>query len=251
MRDPKYNDERLSWRFYNSICNARDERIEDLNSEDLDTESILQLAEFQAGLLFNGIKDVVSTQSVRRMKNTLSHIVADTDSNERLSTSLAAMEVLDELAGSYVVEMQATAEERMLKVMVLAQEHLVGYPASHFLRMVSQAFMFGRDEECVILCRSVLEAVFQDAVSDRLCDEHPREKNIGRRNYGLADRLHAAAAAGLISSPAHPLAKKVKNRANDVLHSGRSHKPQISESEAWELLKATVMIVTHLSKNVS
>ena len=87
----------------------------------------------------------------------------------------------------------------------LAKQATVCEPARRFLGHVSRCYLWGFDTECVILCRSALDAAFREAITDSDCDS-------------LSKRIVAAEKKGLISGVIRRRAFDMKERGNKTVH---------------------------------
>lgn len=93
-------------------------------------------------------------------------------------------------------------------------------PCQQFLALVSRCYIYDLIPECIVMCRSAMEAAFRELVPDTLCRTTLKRGTDG--NYRLADRI--AAAFGTKDSPlcGHPelykAAQEVQVRGNNTVH---------------------------------
>lgn len=152
------------------------------------------------------------------------------------------------------LKMLSVSRSRFLDLMLLLKDRRPCYRSRAFLKRVARCYLFGFDGECVILCRSVLDREFDDAVigDDQLSEwwkwyvttpQGIRSKD-KRPPYGvLWARIAAAEFAGLISPEDRNEADSVRDRGNDAVHK----KPD--SGDAWEAIRQTVQVVDALEKS--
>ena len=78
-------------------------------------------------------------------------------------------------------------------------------PTLQYLHRVSRCFVWRFDTECVILCRSVLDTAFREAVPEG-------------QDLGLSKRIRVARQIGLISKDLEKTAFKVMTRGDKAVH---------------------------------
>lgn len=90
-------------------------------------------------------------------------------------------------------------------------------PASSlkFLRLVGRCFISGFSEECVVLCRSVLDTAFREQVSEEMLARRRHQQE--GREPGLLQRIEAAC-PDLIDDEIRKLAVQVKDRGDKAVH---------------------------------
>jgi hypothetical protein len=240
MNHMHYNPNRLSERFASAIEGLTDERLHGANRLD---DEMAQVAEEQAKMLLQGASDIVSGKSVRRAQSLLKNLIDQSERAEANARVEAVTMHVDELLGEEVVTMQAVAEDRLLRLLLLGAQQRVGWEASELLREVSKCYLFGFDRQCTILCRSVLEAALGDACPDQIC-----RTALGKVGpFRLCDRIGAATLLGKLPDNLDRLADFVRKTANRMLHArsrGRALKPQETE----KVLLATIQVVAVLAK---
>ncbi len=137
-------------------------------------------------------------------------------------TVVALSEALQYCLGRDAVEMAATAEQRIWRLLLLTQQLQPSKRAAAFLRRVSRCYMYGFDAECAVMCRSVLQAAFDAEISDEKCQVIlGRAKGAKRTNsspFDLADRIAVARKLGRISDAAAIKAAAIRAAGNVVIH---------------------------------
>ena len=161
--------------------------------------------------------------------------------------------VIDEQLGQIVVSMQASAESRFMKLVLMGKKVLIDSRTADYLRRVTQCYLVGLDEQCVIMCRSVLEAAFLQAVPDRVCEETPEvrkppPRGRDRPEYSLVDRMRAASAKGIADDGTLKLARFVKNVANDLIHPEREMRHKLDEGAMDMIVMETIQVIQTLSE---
>ncbi len=253
MKGKTYNDGRLSEAFYNAVANSRDSRIENLSGMELDVSEIMDRSKRLARAILNGANDLVSDSSVARAQEEIESMFSDkatTENNEVLATHVG--QVIDEQMGYSIVSMQASAESRFIKLVLLGQKVLIDKQTSEYLRHVTFCYLIGLDEQCIIMCRSALEAAFLQAIPDFMCEEVPevRKKplpNKEKPEYSLNDRIKTASAKNITTEYILKLARFVKNIANDLIHPNRKMQRELDEKVMDMIVKETVEVISALS----
>jgi hypothetical protein len=88
--------------------------------------------------------------------------------------------------------------------------------AAKFLQRVSRCYVYGFDTECVVMCRSVLDAEFESEISADDCISA-----LGgnfRNRYNLDDRISAAGKLNRVSFEACEHAHDVRRTGNNAVH---------------------------------
>ena len=248
MAAPSYNENRLSEAFRNAVANSRDERIQDFYGSDIEPSGIIERSEQAAKILLYGARDVVSGKSVEQAQQELDDLLALHDAPENEILQKHVEQAMDEEVGRSLVTMQATAEERMWKLILMGKQAIIDSRTSEYLKHVSRCYLLGLDEQCVIMCRSALEAAFLDAIPDSVCSRYVRKEPPPGRDapeYTLRDRITAAEAQRTTTLGICKLARFVKNVANDFIHPEREDRRDLDEEfmalfvmEAIEVVQA-------------
>jgi len=139
------------------------------------------------------------------------------DTNPPWSTRLGYLceQLFLELLGQ-AVGMCEKGTRRLLDLSMMTIVAAPAKPTADFLRRVSRCYLWGFDPECIILCRSVLDTAFREAVSDERC-----ESALGLPKgceFSLSNRIEVAYKKGLISRRARQAAHRVKHRGNKAVH---------------------------------
>jgi len=109
-----------------------------------------------------------------------------------------------------------------------------------FLGRLSRCYIWGFDPECIILCRAVIDTVFQDRVAYEICKKHCREPLRG--GFSLNDRIYAALKEGIIDEDIEKKARTVKKRGNQAVHR------QPSVTNVWGIICDTVAILERITQ---
>jgi hypothetical protein len=93
-------------------------------------------------------------------------------------------------------------------------------PCQQFLALVGRCYVYDLVPECVVMCRSAMEAAFRDLMRDPVCWNVLKRKP--DTSLTLADRIAAAFStreSPLFGMPElHKAAQEVQNRGNKVVH---------------------------------
>jgi len=252
MGDKPYNEGRLSEAFHNAIGNSRDGRIEDFYGTELDGAGIMDHSEDLARVIVHGANDLLSDESVARAQEAIDLLFVSPETAEEALLEAHIMRVVDEQIGHLIVSMQASAESRFVKLVFHGKKALIDSRTADYLRRVSQCYLVGLDEQCVIMCRSSLEAAFLQSVPDHVCEEVPAVQKQPRPGhdkpeYSLDDRMKAAKAKGIADDGTLRVARFVKNFANDLVHPDREIRSKLDEKTVDMILMGTIDVIRTLS----
>ncbi len=89
--------------------------------------------------------------------------------------------------------------------------------SSLYLRRVASCYMLGLDPECLVMCRAVLDAAFQEKISEELVRRSLPEAEV-RRGIDLLARIRAAKTAGVIRPEIADVAHRIRRAGNNVVH---------------------------------
>ena len=123
------------------------------------------------------------------------------------------------------------ATDRARQLLELAFESSLSPVAQAYLARVARCFTWGYEAESLILCRSVLEQVLEETITnpdvfnayDWKPDCFPAQRREELRRHGavaikISDRIHAAQALGRLSPADAAAAKTIRDRGNKALH---------------------------------
>jgi hypothetical protein len=119
--------------------------------------------------------------------------------------------------------------ERCLSLTETVWEKTPGERPLRFLRRLTRCYVAGFFPECVMLCRSVVEA----AIDERLGD--------GDRPSRLREKLDLAVQRGLLSDGGRQTASTVRQRGNTAVH----HDPTVTVA-AWDTILLTLTVLEEL-----
>jgi hypothetical protein len=135
-----------------------------------------------------------------------------------------------ELAQNMIWELES-ATDRARALLELVVEIQVPSVAQAYLARVARCFTWGYTAECLILCRSVLEHVLEEAVPNTDVfsvytwrpEAFPEERRRILREQGavaatIGDRINAARAIGRISDGDATAARTIRDRGNKAVH---------------------------------
>jgi hypothetical protein len=132
------------------------------------------------------------------------------------------------------------AATRTLQLFTLLLQLPPPTPIQSFLVRLSRCYVLGLDPECVILCRSVLDRAFSEAVPEELC-----EKYMGcikeRREHSLDDTIWVARKEGLVTEAVAEAANRVRIRGNKAVH----YQPDITK-DVWSTMCDTFYVLSAL-----
>lgn len=105
---------------------------------------------------------------------------------------------------------------RALDVYLLTLRERPSQAVQQFLARLGRCYIWGFEPECVMLCRSVIDNAFIEAVDDAMCERHPRKN--GRAGFTLADRIRVAFEETIIDSRTRDIADQIRLRGNHAVH---------------------------------
>jgi len=242
----QFNEGRLSEAFHNALENSRYHREVDLYKVDFDVDAFTARAESLTRILFSGAKDFISGGSTAYAREALSHLFEETDDDTLRRHVTRAM---DESVGQHIVAMQAVAEERWHDLILMSEGASVGPPLMGYLHRAAECYLYGLDEHCVIMCRSVLEAAFMNAIPkgvfrEWVADEEPRD-----RGYTLNNLIVQAEKHGLINPGTALVAHEVRDAANKLIHADRTVTESLDRTQLRSILMKTASVVKTLADN--
>ena len=108
--------------------------------------------------------------------------------------------------------------QRVVDLLAVLLEDQPSGRAAAYLQRVARCYIEGLDPECLVMCRAVLDSVFEEAVSTAdVKGILPSERIKG--SVQLAHRIEAAERLGRINKSVAQLAKTIKDAGNDAIHS--------------------------------
>ena len=197
-------------------------RRESLGALGLEAAEQLTTLVRTAESLIRGAGDLASDHS-QPLHEAVAGLNDGNDPQHRSDPAVVTLsEALQYCLGRDAVEMVATAEQRIWRLLLLTQQFQPSKRAAAFLRRVSRCYVYGFDPECAVMCRSVLQAAFDAEISDEDCQQVlGRAKGIKRTNsspFDLADRVAVARKKGRISDSSTTKAAAIRAAGNVVIH---------------------------------
>lgn len=244
MEQKHYNENRLSQDFHEVLKSREHERYHEFpNSGQRD--EVYQVADSLIKAILDGSTDIISNVSVQDAKRAWRDLVKAPDDH----VLRVAWELLDEKLGTRTIIAQKMAEERFFHLLAWCSDGNVSPLTKHYLHRAAECYLYGFDEQCVIMCRSSLEAAFSNAVPDKTCEDSPRlkQKYKGRNqhDFTLKDRIEVAKDTNTCTQNVYDYANWIRNTANDVVHKGRN---AIKEEELRNIVMKTIVCVSELEK---
>jgi hypothetical protein len=111
----------------------------------------------------------------------------------------------------------------------------LGERATAYMQRATRCFLAGLDEECIIMCGSVMEAAYADRFDDLLMMEHNkgRKQKNGEWVFGAKEYELVATLSGTLSTESAKLAERLRESRNDLIHN--THKSDMKAYEALEI----------------
>lgn len=216
---------------------------------DLDAQVQLKDLEKTARVLMNGAGVLASVDSVP-LDEALAALVEGNDpDHEHVPMVVPLTEAVQHQLGQEVVAMAERAEARIWRLLLMAQTMKPAWRVAEFLRRVSRCYVYGFDPECIVMCRSALDAEFESAIPNELCVRHLGDPRRSRRNgdivFDLCDRTAVARKLGHICEESADWAAKIRIAANSIVHK----KPAVNV-DAFDAIEQTMNILRELSESL-
>lgn len=93
--------------------------------------------------------------------------------------------------------------------------------ARNFLKRLARCYLFGFDNECIIMCRTILDVEFEAEISSDDCIGKRETNKFNRNNqplFDLYDRIFVAKELGRIDEITYKLADDVRKQGNNAVH---------------------------------
>jgi hypothetical protein len=245
MREPKYNKNRLSQYFYGAWKSREDDRIHAFK-DDNKRDEVNQIAELFVNDIINGATDIISSLSGEKTRDAFKYLINESQSERDNDITWVVSELLDDYLGIRTIEAQATAENRLYHLIAWCAEGKVSLMTKDYLHRAAECYLYGFDEQFIIMCRSALEAAFLNAVPDNLCKKYFRKKN--NEDYTLWQRIEVGSKENLYENQIVKYARYIKNVANDLLHPEKGRKFPITEKRVLDIMMKTIICVCELEK---
>ncbi len=217
----------------------------DLNFKELDWSEITQSAKRIADAIMKYAEDVVGQETFAKLIDVLDVEEPDKKGNSDEVRYLVVMEALEETLSKRAIEAVAHARERIINLLQASKKVGISARARDFLHRVSRSYLFGFDPECIVMCRSALEAQFDAEISNDDCicvlKKPLNASDKGQPFFDLYDKIEVAGKLGRITPNIKSFAHKVRKAANVVVH----QKPA-TPYEAITIVKYTVAVIMAL-----
>lgn len=233
------------------LYNIEREKYLQAAMDQLDLDAREQLERIKAGakVLVDGATDLAS-MSFPGVLEVLSQLVEGGYSDTQGEiVAKAVSEEIEYLLGCEVVQIAKGTAERMWKLLLLAHRLDPGWESAAFLKRVSRCYLFGFDPECVVMCRSTLDAHFNAKIPDNVCARELEVEDSPRRNgpsvFRLCDRIAVAKMTDRISPETAEKADQVRGAGNAVVH----HWPEVPKAfgDCLNVISTTVAVIRELS----
>lgn len=129
--------------------------------------------------------------------------------------------------------------ERFWTLLSLTATVEPSWRAAAFLKRVSRCYLFGFDAECVVMCRSVLDAEFEAQVPREYCED---KYGCRRGKYTLDEIIRIAEDKDIVSSEIAVMAHEIRDLGNKAVHDWPK-----SKRNAAEVIRDTLQVLTTLN----
>jgi len=135
--------------------------------------------------------------------------------------------------------------DKMLKLYRLVLKDSPSKATQSFLSRLSRCYVWGFDPECIILCRSIIDAAFRDSIDDEICKRQGQYSTNSKGEYyfTLSNRIKAAFKEGIIDRRAKDMAFRIKERGDKAVH----YQPDITK-QVWETIYDTVVVLEKITQ---
>ena len=216
-----------------------------LHSKEVDWSEITRSAERIADAIMKCAEDIGGKGAFASLIDVLDAEEPDKKGNSNKLFYLVVMEALEEALAQRVIEAVGCARKRIIDLLSTSKEEGAIKRARDFLRRVSRTYLLGFDTECIVMCRSALEAQFDAEISNDDCIPVPSRplnaSDKGQPLFDLHNKIKVAAKLGRITPEIESFAHKVRKAANAVVH----QKPA-PPCDAITIVKYTVAVIMAL-----
>jgi len=163
--------------------------------------------------------------------------------DERTSAYERLTKKVEGWIGWDVIHSQETAEGRIWDLLDIVARSQPGRRTGAFLRRVSNCYLYGLDAECMVMCRSVLDAELEAEISNDECIDV-----LGQRTppyFGLADRIAVALKQERITYEGAQDARDVKDAGNMAVHG--SPEVVVKGMTASHVIEKTIRVIEELN----
>lgn len=87
--------------------------------------------------------------------------------------------------------------------------------ALNYLKRVFRCYIWGLKPECIILCRSVIEAAIDEKIPDKMCAKFCDPNKL---SYTLADKIRTIERSDLLDKEPVKILRRIKCRGNKCVH---------------------------------
>ena len=129
--------------------------------------------------------------------------------------------------------------QRVIELLALLSDVQPSARVTEYLRHAAACFLACLDAETLVMCRAVLDAVFEESVPDAVVREHVPDRIRG--SIVLANRIDAAEKAGWLTKDVSASARTIKNAGNDALHN-----VPVATLTSLEAMRGTVQVLERL-----
>jgi len=216
-----------------------------LASKNIDWSQIIPAAEGIADVMIRCAEDIDAEEALGRLIEMLGPDDPENKGDPNGLFYLAIMEALEESLAQRVIRLLPRAQKRLLDLLGISKEIGASTRARDFLIRVSRSYLLSFDPECVVMCRSALEAQFDAEISNddciRVLKKSPKASDNSQPPFNLYDKITVARELGRITPEIGSFAHEVRKAANAVVH----QKPVV-RCDTTTIVKYTVAVMTRL-----
>ena len=229
MAIPEYNPDdplstTLSDYFQGRLESRRDEINWYLVGRGIDWAQITKDATHFAQVLIDGVANFGWFENLDRLNKVVQECPEELCQQSE-EARLCEIEAVSQLLAERAIKALAIAEKRFWNLLRhVSITRTTSARSREFLKRVSLCYLFGFDTECIVMCRSVLDAAFEAEISTDDCiyvlgwtDKRSTNQQ-GQPLYTLSERLRVAEKTERIDNTTQKLAKEIIKHGNRAVH---------------------------------
>lgn len=193
--------------------------------------------------LIKGVGELASFSAIPEGQRLLRELVtlAAHAGPELSESTLAVLELVNEdvaiSLGWEAMHLMRGGEERFWTLLSLTASVEPSWRTAAFLKRVSRCYLFSFDAECVVMCRSVLDAEFEAQVPREYCED---KFGCRRGKYTLEEKILVAEDRAIVSPEIATTAHEIRDLGNKAVHNWPALKKDAADviGNTLQVLKA-------------
>jgi hypothetical protein len=209
-----FDDSNYKGDYESSVISFIEEAIESWESENESPDNLYELIKELCKTLLTASSNPVEAESLIELWSRTSEQVPMCDDYDGPDFD----EMLEgELAKASVGMIPSAAINLWDLFAVLTQIQKARIPEIplRYLKHVFRCYIWGLKQECIILCRSVIEVAIDDKITDKMCADFC---DPNKPNYTLADKIKTIERSALLDKELVEILRRIKCRGDKCVH---------------------------------